>query len=72
MQERLQISRISSTQKSCKPFKREIKARLNNVPNFGPNKLEETIPEDTEDMAYLENMLADEVQVCLDVLCHHI
>ena len=46
--------------RSCRQFKREIKARLRNIPNF-----KEIVPEDTEVVADLGDMLVDEVQVCL-------
>lgn len=52
--------------KSCKPFKREIKARLNNVANSGGILVEDTV---TEEVADLGDMFANEVQpeVCYNV-----
>lgn len=52
--------------KSCKPFQREIKARLKNVPNFNPSDTEIN-PDNTEDVvADLEGLVTDEAQVCHD------
>jgi len=53
--------------KSCKPYKREIKARLNNVPHSdlvaGPSNETATL-DDTTDLGIADDMLLDDVPVC--------
>jgi hypothetical protein len=53
--------------KSCKPYKREIKARLINVPDSdlvaGPSNETVTL-DDTDDLAIADDMLVDDVPVC--------